>query len=185
MSYSDGIAEQFEEAKVVSGGEQRVVSGERRGVDVGDVAVRRPDSLTGGAQNRRPAGPLDPLQLHKHTHNTTHTGRFHTSSFSVSGTKQTDSFTPLEIRWRRDIMNPSSSSSRSACTLTSQFLMVCRFPRGASKNSCSLAPVLTCSSLPAAQRQQRNIVWTKNNAAAERARRSRRLLADSLCIIQN
>lgn len=46
-------------------------------------------------------------------------------------------------------MPPSSSSSCSACTLTSQFLMVCGFPRGASKNSCSLAPVLTCSSLPA------------------------------------
>ena len=65
LSYPDRVAEQFEEAEVISSDEQRSVSGERGGVDVGDVAVRRPDSLTAGTQNARPAGPLDPLQLHK------------------------------------------------------------------------------------------------------------------------
>ena len=72
LSYSDGVAEQLEEAEVVSGGEQGSVSGERRGVDVGDVAVRRPDSLTARTQNTRPAGPVHPLQLHNEqskTHN--------------------------------------------------------------------------------------------------------------------
>lgn len=75
VSYPDRETEQLEEAKVVSGGEQRSVSGERRGVDVGDVAVRRPDSLTARTQNTRPAGPLNPLQLHTHirTHTTKHT----------------------------------------------------------------------------------------------------------------
>lgn len=32
--------------------------------------------------------------------------------------------------------------------LTSKLGMVCFFPRGASKNNCSLAPVLTCKSFP-------------------------------------
>lgn len=68
MSYPDGVAEQLEEAEVVSGGEQRLVCGQRSRVDVGDVAVRRPYSLAGGAQDGRPGGPLDPLQLHTHTH---------------------------------------------------------------------------------------------------------------------
>lgn len=35
---------------------------------------------------------------------------------------------------------------------TSRMLMFCLRPRGASKNSCSLAPVLTCSSLPERQK---------------------------------
>ncbi len=37
---------------------------------------------------------------------------------------------------------------------TSKLLIVCRLPRGASKNSCSLAPVLTWSSFPASIRKK-------------------------------
>lgn len=66
-SYSNRVAEQFEEAEVITGREQCLVSGERRSVDVGDVAVRRPYSITAGAQNTGPAGPVDPLQLHTRT----------------------------------------------------------------------------------------------------------------------
>lgn len=48
----------------------------------------------------------------------------------------------------RGTVSPGPGASRELTTLTSCKLMFCLRPRGASKNSCSLAPVLTCSSLP-------------------------------------
>lgn len=33
-------------------------------------------------------------------------------------------------------------------TVTSEGLIICRLPLGASKNSCSLAPELTCNNFP-------------------------------------
>lgn len=68
QTYPDGVAKQLEEAKVISGGEQPAVGAQRSSVDLGDVTVRRPDALAGGAKNGGPGGPADLLQLHTHTH---------------------------------------------------------------------------------------------------------------------
>lgn len=66
-SYLNRITEQFEEAEVVSSGEQRSVSGERRRIDVSDVTVCWPDPLTAGTQNACPTGPVYPFQLQVYT----------------------------------------------------------------------------------------------------------------------
>lgn len=61
QTYPDWVAEQLEEAKVIAGGEQPAIGAQRSGVDLGDVTVRRPDALAGGAQNGGPGGPADLL----------------------------------------------------------------------------------------------------------------------------
>lgn len=106
-------AEEFEEAEVVSGGQQFAVFGERGGVH---EAERRPYPLTGGTENGRPARP----------------------------------FQLLELKQKQGVTSALQSNLTRAVTalLTSATLMFCRRPRGASKNSCSLVPVFTCSSLP-------------------------------------
>lgn len=111
-------AEQLQEAKVVSGGEQRAVLGERGGVD---HAERGPDSLTVRTQNGGPGGPVQLAQLQTNRE---------------SGDAVREWQGEQEVEQEADL------------PLTSATLMFCLRPRGASKNSCSLAPVFTCKSLP-------------------------------------
>lgn len=68
QTYPDRVAEQLEEAEVVSGGEQPAVGTQRGGIDLGDVTVSWPDAFAGGAQDGGPGGPADLLQLHTHIH---------------------------------------------------------------------------------------------------------------------
>ncbi len=63
---------------------------------------------------------------------------------SFSNWKHTDEC--VHVRRRKDLDDLKKRSYTDG--LTSATLMFCLRPRGASKNSCSLAPVFTCSSLP-------------------------------------
>lgn len=114
LSHPGREAEEFEEAEVVSGGQQFAVFGERGGVN---EAERWPYPLTGGTENGRPARPFQLLELKQK----------HGMTSAVQSKRLTRAVGAL---------------------LTSATLMFCLRPRGASKNSCSLAPVFTCSSLP-------------------------------------
>lgn len=115
-------AEQLQKAKVVSSGEQHAVFSERGGVD---HAERRPDSLTGGTQNGGPGGPVHLAQL------------------------QTNRESGNAVREWKDGQEVGQEVEQEVDPrLTSATLMFCLRPRGASKNSCSLAPVFTCKSLP-------------------------------------
>lgn len=62
-SHLDWVAEELQEAKVIPSGQKLPVFGERGSIDVRDVALCRPDALTGGAQYACPGGPFHPLDL--------------------------------------------------------------------------------------------------------------------------